>query len=259
MKRHPYRFPIHATILTAVACLCGCMEIEHDLRIEENGSGTYLLKYAITETAVAQFRAVDTLTAELAEARGETEVSPPLHPILKAMLDPQDEDIRKLLKPYRSDGVTIKHLKIGVRNAWRQVEMTLAFEDLGKIENTDFFRMHGFELRKETDGSYVFWRRPHVNAEGALPPAIDPTTVKQLAPILNGFKAAVRVTVPGRILSSSALRSTLFTASWTFDFDTNPNALVALQQQPFRIAFEGAGLRLPEVSYAGTPATPPAE
>ncbi len=246
-------------ILAGLLSVTGCMEVEHDLRLAADGSGVYELKYSIAETAVAQFRAIDALTRDLAEAQAETTFMPPLHPILRAMLDPREEDIRTALKDCRAPGLTIKHLKVGVRNAWRQVELTLAFEDLKKLEDTEFFRVHGFELRREADGGYVFWRRPRIDAQGATPPALDPASAEQLTAIMAGFKTSIRITVPGRILSSSALRSSLYTAAWTFDYDANPNALIALQRQPFRIAFEASNANLPEVSYAGPAAQLPAE
>jgi hypothetical protein len=237
----------------------GCMTVEHDLRIEANGSGTYTLNYAIAENAIVQFRAIDILTRDLAASRNEPDLVAPLHPVLKAMLDPREETIRKALARYKTAGVKVKHLAVGVRNAWRRVDLTVAFDDLKKLEDTDFFRVHGFELQREADGGYIFWRRPHANTQHNAAAALDPPAAKQLDPILRGFKTSVRITVPGRIVNSSALRTSLYTASWVFDFDANPNALVALQEQPFRIAFDGSSARLPNVSYAGPLAHLPAE
>jgi hypothetical protein len=98
--------------------------------------------------------------------------------------------------------------------------------------------------------AWLFWRAPHIG--GPPPAAPDKQTVRQVTPLLEGFKTKITVTVPGRITQTSASKTERTTSTWTFDFDRNGGALLDLQYQPFRIDFSPTSkATLNPVSYAG--------
>jgi len=227
--------------------LTGCIKMEHDLRINADGSAVYRLDYAITEQAVTQFRAMFKLKNELAVAAGEPPPGPELEPILYVFLDPNEADIRTQMKPFESMGVSIRSIRQEPRVAWRHIELQLDIANLAALAGHPFFMKHGFDLRKNTDGQYVWSRAPHIDDVGAIPVSLSERDLEQITPLLAGFKVVVKVTPPGRILSSTAFRTSAQTAFWEFDFNRQPLAVQMLLRQRFHIVFDAPQAILPEL------------
>jgi len=246
------RLPLLCALILSSA---GCLKMEHDLRFMEDGTATYRLKYAISEQGITQLRAMDKLKADLAVASGEPPPGSEMDPLLLAFLDPNDGVIREAIQQYEGDGIKLKKLEVESRSAWRSVDLTLEIADLKKVNETEFFKTHGFNLTRDKDRRYVFSRDPHINRPGEVAKAPSEEDLKQLIPIVAGFKTTVNITTPGRILATTAFRTTLYTASWVFDFDSEPGAIQALQRQPFRIVFESPKTELPEMHYRGSKVT----
>ena len=242
-------------MLTFVLLSTGCLKMEHDLRIKEDGTATYRLKYAISEQAIVQLRAMDKLKTDLAVAGGEPPPGIEMDPLLHSFLDPDDGALREAIMQFEKDGITLKELKVESRAAWRSVDLTIEITDLSKAAETDFFKTHGFNLTRDKDGHYVFSREPHINRPGEIAKAPTDAELEQLIPIVSGFNVTVKITTPGRILATTAFRTTLHTASWAFDFDREPGAIQAVQRQPFRIVFDAQRADLPELSYNGSKVT----
>ncbi len=245
-------------LLAVLVSGAGCIDMTHDLRLSKDGAAVYRLQYSITESAIAQFRALDVLSRDLAYAedrRGEGGIA--LHPLLAALLDPRDGTIAAALARYEDAGLVVEELRVSSREAQRRVDLRVAVRDLKLLESTGFFQDHGFALESGSDGNYTFRRHPHI--EESLWPVheVDEEDRRQLSLLLNGFRCVVRVTVPGRIISSTARSTSLQTASWEFDFSTMPDVLLRLQKQAFRIAFEGRDVRLPQLDYTGPAARRP--
>jgi len=231
----------------------GCLKMEHDLRIAHDGSVIYKLEYSITENAVVQLKAMEKLRDELAKAGGNEITEADTDPMFAAFLDPSADEIRDKIKPFEAKGVTIKKLKVETKSGWRHVALELVAANLAEVADTDFFREHGFNLEKGKEaGQFVFSRDAHIGAAGKIAPGLSKKEEKELIPILSGFNTTVKVTVPGRILNSTAFQTTLYTATWSFDFNREPNALMAVQMQPFRIVFESTKVDPPAVTYKGT-------
>jgi hypothetical protein len=243
-----------ASVLLSLFTLfsAGCLKMEHDLRIKEDGTASYALKYSISEQAITQLRAMDKLKGDLAKASGEPPPGIEMDPLLHLFLDPDDGALREAIKQYEKDGITLRKLEVESRSAWRNVTLTIDVADLEKVAETEFFKTHGFNLKQDKKGRYVLSRDPHINIPGELADIPSDEDVKQLIPIVAGFKTAVKITTPGRILATTAFRTTLQTASWGFEFDKEPGALQAVQRQPFRIVFESKRVALPEMRYRGS-------
>ncbi|HAS82548.1 MAG TPA: hypothetical protein DCS43_07735 [Verrucomicrobia bacterium] len=231
--------------ITLLLPLVGCLQMEHDLQIKEDGSATYRLDYSITEQAITQFRAMFKLKDDLAVAAGEPPPGLEMHPLLAVFLDPDGPSLRKQLDAFASDGITLRTLQQGTRPAWRTMVLELHIDDLSRLADDLFFKEHGFDLTKDADGHYVWSRAAHCADIGSLPTALSERELEQITPLLAGFKTTVKVTLPGRILSTTAFRTSQQTAIWEFDFDRQPESIQTLQRQPFRVVFDAPRATLP--------------
>lgn len=237
-----------------IISLCGCLKMEHKIDIEANGTCRYELEYSISENAVVQIMAMNKLKAELQKAQGTEDVSTSSDPLIEAFMDPNDDMIRAEMKRFDDYGVTLKELKVETKRGWRDVTLKLETANLARAAEAPFFKTHGFDIFPEgAKSQYVFSRAAHIEAKNKALSTLNKQEEKELTPLLAGFRTKVKITVPGRIINSTAFETTLRTASWTFDFDRDANALMALQRQPFRIVFERLhGVDVAPVSYAGS-------
>lgn len=237
------------TLLSMVSLLSfsGCIQMEHDLRINEDGSAVYSLDYSITDQAVTQFRAMFKLKKDLAVANGEPPPGPELEPLLLVFLDPNEADIRKQIEPFADSGVSIRSIRQESRAASRHVELQLDIANIGMLADNPFFKKHGFSLHKNEAGQYVWSRPPHIDEGGMIVPPPNARDLEQIAPFLAGFKTVIKITPPGRIVSTTASRTTLQTAIWEFDFNRQPTAVQTLLRQNFYIVFDAPQANLPEL------------
>jgi hypothetical protein len=185
------------------------------------------------------------LSGEEAEAAVKEDYS-------ELFLNPIDSQIRREMKKYEKFGIILERLKIETRDNWRHVELKLSCKNVADLQKMSFFSQYGFSLSKDEEGNYSFFReRETANADSSanLP---DATTLKMMAPVLEGFNAVFRVNTPGKVLKTNAHIKTLRNVSWEFNYDRDPNTIMALQNQQFKIVFEGKtadgkAFTLPEV------------
>lgn len=249
---------LSAVVITGLMLsLTGCIQTEHDLRINENGSASYRLSYAITEQAISQFRAMFKLKNDLAIAAGEPPPGSEMNPLLYAFLDPNEADIRKQIEACSPAGIIIKSIKQETRASWRHIELNLEIDDLAKLADNPFFTEYGFDLSKDKEGHFVFSRAPFTDVPGNISTPPSDRDLEQLTPLLAGFKTVVKITTPGRILSTTAFRTTLQTAVWEFDFNRQSTAVQALEHQRFHIVFDAPQAKLPELHTRPATAVPP--
>jgi hypothetical protein len=250
---HKYIFQVILSFLVAISA--GCIKTEHNLRFKKDGSITYKLKYSISEQAVIRFRAMEKLKNQLAESRGEPKPGIEMDPLLHIFLDPDEASLRTALKEYESMGVVLKELEVRTVSAWRHVTLKIEIKNPEKAAECKFFKDNGFNLTKDKKGNYIFYREPHINRPGEIAKVPSEKELRQLIPIVGGFNTAVRISVPGKIISTTAFDNTLNTASWTFDFDRDPGAIQALQHQAFRLVFNAPDTTYPEMHYRGATIT----
>ena len=249
------KYTFQITLLFAAVISAGCIKTEHNLHFKKDGSITYKLKYSISEQAVIRFRAMEKLKNQLAESRGEPKPGIEMDPLLHLFLDPTDAALRTALKKYESMGVILKDLEIRTVSAWRHVNLKIEIKDPAKIAESQFFKDNGFNLTKNSDGNYVFSREPHINRPGEITKVPSEKELRQLIPVVGGFNTTIRISVPGKIISTTAFNNTLNTASWIFDFDRDPGAIQALQHQAFRLVFKAPNTTFPEMHYRGSTIT----
>jgi len=223
----------------------GCIQMEHELQIQANGSAVYRLNYAISEQAITQFRAMLKLRRDLAVAAGE-DPEPNPHPLIMTLLDPSVTAIREHLLAWEPQGVTIRSLRQNTRTLWRDFALVLDIADLAKLPEIPFFAKQGFTLQQTPEGQYVLERPALVTDANSIPPRFTEPELAQIRPFLDGFKTEIKIQVPGRIVSTTANRTSLQTAIWSYDFNLQPESLQQLLRQHIHLVFQTSTRDLPE-------------
>lgn len=240
------KFRVLLTAFVLVAC-SGCIKVDETLTIEKSGSGNLELLYTISEQTVSQMKAMFKLRDQMDAVTGQAYTPAIEDTFQRLFLDPSEDQIKKFLKKYEQFGITIETLKIESRNASRNVTLKLAFTDLARAARADFFPRHGFNLSQTANGTYTFLRTPERDDGGYQIQNLGTDTAGLLAPVMNGFRVALKVNTPGKIIETNASRKTLYNAAWIFDFDKDSNAIKTLQNQTMKIVFDGRGIQLPEL------------
>jgi hypothetical protein len=249
------RYRTRATgTLVALAFLAihpGCLKMDQTVTINPDATVDYRLDYSVSEEAITRFRAMVTLRTQL-ESMGKASPAPTESDYVSALLNPDDAAIRRAIESYSGQGITLERLKLENRNAWRTLQVKVKITDLAKASQTAFFRQHGFTLSRTGADGYLLTRAPESGTE-PVPELTDPNEIKQITPLLSGFRMNLTVNVPGRITQSNAGAASGSTAQYAFDFDKDPNALAHLQNQSVRIAFQAPDVQLPEIRTAPEP------
>jgi hypothetical protein len=226
--------------------------MEHELQLGSDGSAEYRLDYAISEQAISQFAAMSKLRRDLTIAAGE-KVASPESPLLKTFLDPSLTNIREYLTTLETYGVTVRSIRENTRVLWRDFSMTLDIEDLERFSQSPLFTEYGFDLEKNEQDQYVLKRKPLAVDAEAIPPSFSEQELEQIRPFVSGFETLIKIRVPGRIISTTAHRTALQTATWQYNFDQQPQAVHRLMQEPLHIVFMSPTSELPMLhAGAGT-------
>ena len=241
-------------IVALLAVLCaGCVKLNLTLVIRETGAGTIQIGYSIAEQTVAQLEAMRRLEKNLRETARADSPSPAQEDYTRLLFNPVKDEIVSLLKEYEKFGITTEKVEVRSRDMRREVEVRVRFADLAKLAQTGLFRQYGFALRKDQKGNYVLSRPAQNPRPGGEPKPVDPETAKQLNPLLGGFSVTLTVHTPGPVLKATAPASSPSSVTWSFEYDRDPNAILAIQDQDFAVVFDGQGLNLPEISLAPQP------
>jgi len=235
---------VRVVLLLALAMTAGCMELKEDVSLRGDGSGTIELKYLVPEQTVSQVGGLVKLARQLAMV---SDMADPIgdSDYLLLLLNPSEERIRKRLAAYADDGLTLDDVKVRARDNGREVRLVLGFKSLAALRKLDVFADHGFEISKRDDGNYVLARRVPNADPVAEAQAMPPETVRLVTPLLAGFKVTVTVKPPGRILRANTTQRETASATWTFDFDRDPNAFRDFHTAEMALVFEGEGLAIP--------------
>jgi len=237
-----------AVVLT-VFCLFfnGCIQLEQDLTIRDDGSGTFTLQFAIADEMVNRVQAMRKLEHDLEAVSGESLGVPASKDLTTLLFNPTQAALESKLKEYEPLGISVEKLEVKSREARRQVSIKLAFKNIREAARADVFQEYGFSLLRRPDGNYLIYRGSASPQPGATRPS-DPETERLLTPFLEGLSLSFTVHTPGKILATTAPIKGPYSATWLFEFNRDPNVLLTLQNQTFSILFEGEGLKLPTFS-----------
>ncbi|MBN2302751.1 MAG: hypothetical protein JXN60_09580 [Lentisphaerae bacterium] len=236
---------INMCLLVMITLSFGCIEAEQILTLAKDGSGTYELSYTIPEQTITQMKGVAQLERDISIAASNEKHRENSYDYTQLVLDPSENKIRSAIAKYAEFGLSIEQLRIQVKNAQHEVLLKVNFNDIAKLAETDFFAVHGFSLQKDQNGRYIL-SRPGIGNQ-FQPKELTPETIRTLTPILRGFKILTRIYTPGAIIRANSHRVGRYSATWNFDFDIDPNAMLNFQKQTIRILFDGKDISLPEI------------
>lgn len=232
--------------LAFVLLAAGCVQIEQDLTLKADGSGVLRLSYVAAEAegTLTQQAAREMLRQTLAMNGGGTRLPQ----------DMSDAEIRTQFAGYAKHGVKLEQLTTERKGQQMIRRATVSFKTLSGLVRA-LLPERTLVLSRTARGDYTLTQQPGggdnlVNRfAGIAADESNPLT----AELFKGFRATLRINVPGRVQEANAAQAAQKTAVWQFDFDRDAQALAKLLQRPMRLTFEGGGLNLtPFVYKAGT-------
>jgi hypothetical protein len=229
----------------SVIAAAGCLNLEQEIAILPDGSGSFILHYAVSEQAIIQMQAMERLKQQLAAINGDAPAPTGIGDLMPLFRDTSAADIHQICAPYKANGIEVVNVDVESRGRWQHVHVEGTFRSLADLAKADFFPEYGFSLFKTKEGHYAFHRAGRQLDQ--LPGPADAETIQMLAPLMAGFSVRLKVQTPTPILKTNAPRKSRNEAEWAFDFNRDPNVLTTLQISPLTIVFDGRGLSLPEI------------
>lgn len=225
----------------------GCVDVEEQFVLKTDGSGTVEVKYSVSEQNIQQVKSLAILEKNLLKARGEPLANPTESRYELLFLNPDEKLLRREFEQLKTHGIELEALKIDTREGRRTVRLKVRFSDINRAAQNELFSRYGLLLMRNREGNYILYREPWGRAsEEAVKSFSDQKTVRQLTPLLGGFRYELKVRVPGRILDTNAPAKSVYKVVWTFAFDDDPSAVLAFQTRKLSVVFEGVGLKLPD-------------
>lgn len=224
--------------LAVLLLAAGCIQVEQAIEIRPDGSGTLDLSYGMSRETVGQIEGAVREASGLEQEPDATPSSP---------MDFDEASIRESFKDFEPHGVTLASLETETRADWKFMRLKIAFRDLAGLTKTSFFSDRNVSLRRNAEGHYTFRLAAGANDAEASGPTADSPEMEQLAKeIMKGFRMAVSITAPGRVLATSGDRKDDHTVAWEFDLDKDPQAVSRAGSLDMWVTFDGEGLKIPE-------------
>lgn len=242
---HPLISRLRFGSVVCALALSGCLQVDQELTLHPDGSGHLSARYTLDR---AQLEA---LAADVARA-SQVQPGVPASPAPAALFQLDPGEVRKEFKSFADSGLTLQDIQVTETNGSRTVHVEVDFKDVAGLSRSEFFADSSLSLARTPAGHFILRQDPplHLNLSGNLreqQAALEAALNRQL----RGFKADLRVSVPGDIVSTTATRHSGRTATWQFDQSRDPSALTRARRTALSVEFLGDGL-------AGLqPATPP--
>lgn len=231
---HPVK-RIHGLVVLWALCLAGCLQVEETITLLPDGSGTLELSYAVPAATAEELESAFADEGANGSSGGEG-----------GGLNFDEAAIREEFKELESFGVTLESVSSGKTADWETMRMKVRFTSLDGLARTPLMSDRAMTLKKERGGSYILRQTSATAAAaGGTPGADDPEMEQMIRDMMKGFKVAVRINTPGKVLDTSAPEHDNGSASWVFDLDQDPKALEKLAGLDMWIRFDGSALDLP--------------
>ncbi len=235
------------SLVWAVAVLAtGCVQLEQDLTLKADGSGSVRFAYAVPE-------AEQTLTQQAARELLKQTLALGNHTRLPQ--DMSDAELKKQFEGFAQQGVKLEQLATERKPGCTIRRGVISFKTLAGLART-LLTERTVALTRDARGNFQLLEQPGGGQTVAsrLVTVAGEDANPLVADLFKGFRATLRVTAPGRILESNATQVEGASALWRFDGDRDARAVARLLQQPIRLSFEGRGLALtPFVQRGGAP------
>ena len=241
-RSDPHNFLWPVLSFFCITLITGCVKVDQTLTLQPDGSGTLDLMYGLSEQTIAQMKAMtQSMIAESATNPGSVAMN----------FDYTEDEVRKDFEAYAPYGVSLDSMNMEVRDGWKYRTLKIRFKTLDGLAKTPWFSDRLFSLSKNEEGNYVLVRAAgDGSTDMAPPPESDPNTGEMLAGMMKGFRAVMRVNVPGPIIESNAENTSGNTAEWIFDLEKDAQALEKAQSSTMTMSFGGQGLSIPEFKRA---------
>jgi hypothetical protein len=222
-------------VLVGVAlCSASCIRVEQTLTLKADGSGTFDLRYGMSQEDIAEMARMAQQAAEMPGAEPGAVPSSPF--------DFEEDSVRKDFEEYRASGVTLEKITTEVVDGWKYLNLSIRFATLKGLAETEFVSDRGLSLTRRPDGRYEFRQAAPPQEEGPDLGAVG----DMMNEIMKGFHATVRVVAPAPVVESNADRTEDRAVTWEFDLERDAKALERARKMDLRVVFEGQGLEIPE-------------
>lgn len=234
--------------LVAVLALSGCIRLDQTLSLNKDGSGTFDVRYGMTEQTIGQLEMMSKMAEQMGEqAEGSDEMP----------FEFDEAAVREKFAADKPEGVELVSVSTETLDGWKYVDMKMTFTDLNALSKTEQFGDNDFSIAKGADGNYVISQRAASEEDmagaGGAPGGDDAMaegTMAQMAPMFAGLRMVTRVEVPGDIVETNATETEGRKASWVFDIDKDPAVLGKLQNANLKLVFKGDGVEIADFGAA---------
>lgn len=220
-----------AAAAAALALGAGCVQIDAEVTLREDRSGSAVVTYIIGEQSVAQLRSVIETADRLAVAGNLAPASG--SSAMRVLIDPKESSVRQYIESLASYGVSLSDLRIRNANGKRSVRVGLAFTDLQKAVTAPPLRDANLRFGRRNDGMWELSRDGAASTNALMSAAV----ANSLAPTLGGFSARIKVRTPGAIVETTAPKKSPMAVAWEFDFNREPQSVEQAFYAPLRVVY----------------------
>lgn len=217
----------------------GCVQVEQDLVLEADGSGSLRIVYGVKDQDLQRMREV---------ARQMAALDPTLVPESADWLTAFDEQvIRSEWEKAAEEGVQLHDVSTRLEGGWRFMTADIRFDSLQQLFNCGMIKDCHIALTRGPNGHYGYLQSISLQqAMKSLPKGMNMATLEpMLAMMLKDFKAEFRVRAPGDIVRTNADQTEGRQAVWRMN-GTQADLVSRMQNLNLRLQFDGKNLQIPD-------------
>ncbi|MFH1038525.1 MAG: hypothetical protein V1789_07670 [PVC group bacterium] len=221
--------------LIAAVALAGCIKMDQDITLNKDGSGSVKFMYGMSEQTINQMQTMSEMNKQEGDDQPEDD-----NPF-----EFNEEKVKKEFAALKDKGITLKSVKTTTENGWKYMHVEFDFKDISQLNDADVMGDSPITIAKDAAGNYVITSKMTGEEMGAGD--ADAEQMKAMLPMLAGMRMALKVTTPGKIISTTAPIKTADSAQWVFDIDKDPDSVMNMSKTKMEIVFDGTGCTIPEV------------
>jgi hypothetical protein len=232
-----------AVLAGLVLATTGCIKLEQSLTINKDGSAALDVSYGMAEATILQMQQMSQMgdPGEKKEDKNDFEFD--------------EAKVKSKLAALEKDGVVVKSVATSVKDGWKYMNIKLEGKSIAALKKTEF--LNEMSLAKDDKGNYVLQMNDKKD-KAAGGDEMNEQMMAQMGPMFAGFRAVMKVKVPGKIVETDAGEKTDDTATWTYDMEKDPKALMKAEKDHAKIVFAAPGVTLPVLKGGKEDIAPPA-
>ncbi len=186
----------------AVLCVTGCVHLEQGIELRKDGSATFTYRYSV---ATDVYELVETGQHVLENWQGRSAVDDPM------LLNWFFSEARAR-EHFSGPGLRIETCRTFDEGGRRQFELVATAADARHALGSGKFGL--FTLRRERSGAFRF-AADMVSSDDVRD--VNPEELARLQQLCDDMKLVLKLTVPTKLLDSTATRASKREASWVFE------------------------------------------